>query len=150
MQGAALILMTIMGCDDTVTQCHHIETVDTRWETIQQCDAATEAQLARFGDEQYPVIVAACETALADATLQDTAPEGTVVTELAPDAKVPPAPIPDIAQDDSDNPDTDKRLVARLMTRVTDILPDADSIKSLAAKPAHVVTDTYAWVVKKL
>ena len=31
MQGTAMVLMTILGCDDSVTQCHYVETVEREW-----------------------------------------------------------------------------------------------------------------------
>lgn len=59
---AALIIMTILGCDDTATQCHHIEMLDERWATIQACDAVSEDKLATFSNLNYPVVVAVCQT----------------------------------------------------------------------------------------
>ena len=166
MQGTAMVLMTILGCDDTVTQCHYVETVDRQWVSVQECDAATEDQLARFTGLQYPVIVAACETAAADVAQNDGLPESasgepeteataadSAIVETAPAGPVPPADVPGTQAEAETEPGRlaiQKQRVERLMKRVVEILPDTDSIKSLAAKPAHVVTDTYAWVVKKL
>ena len=31
---AVLIAMTILGCDDSVSQCNYVATVDKRWETV--------------------------------------------------------------------------------------------------------------------
>ena len=162
MQGTAMVLMTILGCDDSVTQCHYVETVEREWASIQECDAATEDQLARFTNLEFPVVVAACETAVAEAgedgALPDSATAEPVPVEHASAqsgqaAPAPPADVTGVQAEAEAEPGRlarQKQRVERLMGRVADILPDADSIKSLAAKPAHVVTDTYAWVVKKL
>ena len=58
----ALILMTILGCDDSATQCHYVEMVDKRWATIQACDASSEDTLKLYGNLPYPVVVAVCQT----------------------------------------------------------------------------------------
>ena len=65
---AALIVMTIMGCDDSATQCHYIDTVDRQWQTVALCDAQAEAHMSRHQDANYPVIVAFCESVDAPAT----------------------------------------------------------------------------------
>lgn len=155
MQGTAMVLMTILGCDDTVTQCHYVETVEREWVSVQDCDAATEDQLARFADLQFPVVVAACETASDDVAQQDGAlPESAAAAPeegMTPPAEMADAPVAPVATDEEPGRlAIQKQRVERLMKRAVDILPDADSVKALAAKPAHVVTDTYAWVVKKL
>ena len=59
---AALIVMTIMGCDDSATQCHYIDTVDRSWQTVALCDAQAETYINRHQDRNYPVIVAVCES----------------------------------------------------------------------------------------
>ena len=71
----ALIVMTILGCDDSVSQCHYVSTVSGTWQTIAVCDAESKRQLPKFSNVNYPVIVAVCETSdkkMADA--QDPAP----------------------------------------------------------------------------
>ena len=60
---AALIVMTILGCDDSATQCHYIASVDRSWQTVALCDTQTEAQINRYRNSPYPVIVAVCESA---------------------------------------------------------------------------------------
>jgi hypothetical protein len=58
----AIIIMTILGCDDTATQCHFVEMLDQRWATIQDCDAETEQRLSDYNTINYPVVVAVCQT----------------------------------------------------------------------------------------
>ena len=58
---SALILMTIMGCDDTATQCHYIETVDHTYATVADCNDETGKRLDALSLKDYPMILAVCE-----------------------------------------------------------------------------------------
>lgn len=58
----ALILMTILGCDDSVNQCEFVETPPERFVSIELCNAASEAVLARYSNIGYPTAVAVCQT----------------------------------------------------------------------------------------
>ncbi|AKI00850.1 hypothetical protein IMCC20628_02146 [Hoeflea sp. IMCC20628] len=97
---AALIIMTILGCDDTATQCHHVEMLQERWATIQACDAVSEAKLRTFSNLDYPVVVAVCQTP-GDAGLEEVAnePAGAetdVVASRVPADSAPWVPSADI------------------------------------------------------
>ena len=90
---AALIVMTIMGCDDSATQCHYIDTVQQSWQTVALCDAQAETQINRHQDKNYPVIVAVCESAgdrmpadvaVPEARFDDAAWVGWRLAELLP------------------------------------------------------------------
>jgi hypothetical protein len=83
---SALILMTILGCDDTATQCHYVEMLDERWTNIQSCDADAEQQLAGYANIPYPVVVAVCQS-----------PEDSGLAEVAGDA------VDEINADDGDD-----------------------------------------------
>lgn len=151
---AALILMTILGCDDTATMCHHIETRDERWATIQACDAVSEDKLGLYSDTSYPVVVAVCQTPQ-DAGLAEVAGEPaepqvdpaeaarTIPADLLPKADIP-APQPETALSE-----TDPGLASRVLQRFKDVLPEAESLKALVAEPVHVVTDSYSWVARR-
>ena len=39
---AALIAMTIFGCDDSLNQCSYIDMAETRYATVQACDSEIE------------------------------------------------------------------------------------------------------------
>jgi hypothetical protein len=60
---AAFIVMSILGCDDAGANCAAIAQVPEQWQTIAACDAASEKQLARFTNVNYPMVVAVCQTA---------------------------------------------------------------------------------------
>ncbi len=135
---AALIIMTIMGCDDSGSQCAMLAEKPTQWETVAQCDDASEDALDEYSNADYPVIVAVCQTETAVGTAEATTPENP--TDLA--AAPPPPP----AEDKS--PKTLVDLASNLADKAK---PLTDSVKSvLIDKPVHVVKDSYSWVVRKL
>ena len=158
---AALIIMTILGCDDTATQCHFVEMIDERWATVQACDAVSEDRLKTYSNIDYPVVVAVCQTP-GDAGLGELAGEpatpGAVATaapEIAPPASdtpvpkvdIPAAATPDNAQ--SAQTATDSGFAARVLQRFKDALPEAKDLKALVSEPVRVVTDSYSWVAKR-
>lgn len=149
----ALILMTILGCDDSVTQCNYVEMIEERWATIQECDAASEDRLKDYSNIDYPVVVAVCQTP-EDAGLSELAGEPGIASPAADGATgamppadstsgevVPAEPVPEAEQDEG--------LAARVLSRFTDALPDAETLKSLVTEPVHVVTDGYSWVARR-
>jgi hypothetical protein len=153
----ALIIMTILGCDDSATQCHYVEMLDERWATIQECDAHSEDRLRGYANIDYPVVVAVCQTpgdsgieevaAEQGQPLQDTDSMAPAVQEaLVPQVDIP-AENPEQAQLSDD--EAEAGLAARMLKRVQDALPDAESIKSLVTEPVHVVTDSYSWVARR-
>ena len=160
----ALILMAILGCDDTATQCHYVEMRDERWATIQMCDAASEDKLKLYPNLEYPVVVAVCQTP-GDTGLPELAGEvpGETGTEtgdqiaavpvddsdnMVPKAEIP-SPVATPAQVDTANPDEDAGFAARVLKRFKDALPEAETLKTIAAEPVHVVTDSYSWVARR-
>tara|TARA_R110002020_G_scaffold35743_5_gene107806 strand:+ start:3868 stop:4368 length:501 start_codon:yes stop_codon:yes gene_type:complete len=160
----ALILMTILGCDDSATQCHYVEMVDQRWATIQACDASSEDTLKRYGNLPYPVVVAVCQTPedsglaeLAGAKADiPAAPEELAAASAAPSGvELPKAdiPAPEVAPAAngavSPGPEADAGFASRVLTRFKQALPEAGTLKSLVAEPVHVVTDSYSWVARR-
>jgi hypothetical protein len=140
---AALIVMTILGCDDSATQCHYISTVEGSWQTVALCDRESEKQLPKFSnDHNYPVIVAVCETASNDMT-----------------AMADPAPLPQLNPTQLDQqpelvptaPETEAKpnLPRRALAFITGALPDAEQLRNAVTKPVHYVEDGYSWVARK-
>ncbi|MCC0035556.1 MAG: hypothetical protein H6887_09870 [Hoeflea sp.] len=157
----ALIIMTILGCDDTATQCHFVEMLDERWETVQACDAGSEDRLKNYSNIDYPVVVAVCQTP-GDAGLGELAGEpavpaavATAAPEIAPPASDMPVPKVDIpvaaTADDAQNVQTatNSGFAARVLQRFKDALPEAKDLKALVSEPVHVVTDSYSWVAQR-
>lgn len=131
----ALIVMSILGCDDSGTQCTPIATASQRWTSIVACDAASERELEKFTAEKYPMIVAVCQSANAD-TIAEAGDEA-----LSDDAEQP------------DNPaetEAETGIARRAIKLVTNALPSTQGLKNVVEKPLHIVSDTYSWVVRKI
>jgi hypothetical protein len=138
---AAFIVMSILGCDDAGATCTPIAQVEQQWQTIAACDAASEAQLARYTNVNHPMVVAVCQTAdstaLADST-EDVAQIETANRSLAP--------VPQSPRDES----REGGITARAVRLVKDVLPSKQGLKETVIYPVHVVTDTYSWVARKI
>lgn len=134
----ALVVMTIMGCDDTVTQCNYIETIDRTWTSIALCDAQTEERMARVQDENYPVIVAVCESA-----------DDRVTMDMAGQHADSPSPAaPPVAAADADE-QARQGLAARALAIVKRAMPDRATVKTVVSTPVRIVEGGYSWVVKR-
>lgn len=57
---AAYFVLAIMGCADGAAACAEARVEPARYATVQQCQAAMPAALARNTDLSFPVISAAC------------------------------------------------------------------------------------------
>lgn len=140
---AALIVMTILGCDDSVTQCHYIDTVKHTWQTVALCDAQSEAQINRFQNSNYPVVVAVCESNSdqQNADLHDdlsaAATQQASVPQPAPSTE--PSPL-----------ETEPRgLAARTLAMLKRNLPEASALRQTMVKPFRFAEHGYSWVVRK-
>lgn len=138
---AALIVMTIMGCDDSATQCHYIDTVDRSWQTVALCDAQAETHINRHQNANYPVIVAVCESS-GDRMTAD-------VAKPAPEAK----PAETTAEADVPAPEqtveAKQGLAARTLGFVKKAIPDKAALKAAVTTPVRYAEDGYSWVVKR-
>ena len=157
----ALILMTILGCDDSATQCHHVEMLDERWATIQECDASSEDKLKLYSNINYPVVVAVCQTPQDTGVAEhggeriDVPAQGSDLTASAPTdpdiprpkAEIPEAVIAAPPKAPADALETaEAGIASRALTLFRSALPGADTLKAIVAEPVHVVTDSYSWV----
>lgn len=55
-------VLAIMGCGDDQSGCAEARIEPVRYATVQQCQAALPAALARNTDLSFPVISAACRS----------------------------------------------------------------------------------------
>ncbi|WP_085031985.1 hypothetical protein [Ensifer aridi] len=138
----ALIVMTILGCDDNVSQCHYISTVNGNWPSIAQCDTESQKELPRFSNRNYPVVVAVCET---------SGPAAVASTEPVPDAN---ATLPENApaQQGTTVPVEQKAkptLPKRAFALLSGALPDRERLKTIVTAPVHYVEDGYSWVARR-
>ncbi len=46
----AMIVMAIMGCDDSATKCTQLSLSEPKWETVAACDKDSEQELARYSN----------------------------------------------------------------------------------------------------
>ncbi|MBB4478276.1 hypothetical protein [Rhizobium etli] len=130
---AVLIAMTILGCDDSVTQCSYVATVDKRWETVAACDAEAERRLKAYANVSYPSVIAVCE-----------APKAVAAAEPPKPAAVPaPEPV--------------EQPVGKLASFAENIagqvrahLPSGRDVKETLSKPVHFVSASYSWVVTRI
>ncbi|MEI2300383.1 hypothetical protein [Ensifer sp. MJa1] len=131
---AALIVMTILGCDHDVSQCQYISTVNGTWPSIAQCDTASQAQLPKFSNANYPVVVAVCES---------TAPAVAAV-DLAPAV---PQPLPQTPPQQATEPEPG--LPKRTLAFLKGAMPDREKLKTIVSKPVHYIEDGYSWVARR-
>lgn len=134
---AVLIAMTILGCDDSVSQCSYVATVDKRWETIAACDAEAERRLKSYANVHYPSVIAVCE-----------APKAVAAAEPPKPAPIP-APVP--------APEPVEEPVGKLASFAENIagqvrahLPSGRDVKETLSKPVHFVSASYSWVVTRI
>jgi len=138
---AALIIMTILGCDDSATQCHYISTVEGSWQTVALCDRESEKQLPKFSNNQnYPVIVAVCETSSNDLT---------AMADPEPQPQLKPAPLETQAVPATTQTEAKPNLPRRALAFITGALPDTTQLRNVVTKPVHYVEDGYSWVARK-
>ncbi|AGS21985.1 hypothetical protein NXC12_CH02237 [Rhizobium etli] len=135
---AVLIAMTILGCDDSVSQCNYVATVDKRWETVAACDAEAERRLKAYANVSYPSVIAVCEApkALAAAEPPKPAPLPATAANTAPVAPEEPTGLAGFAEN--------------IAGQVRAHLPSGRDVKETLSKPVHFVSASYSWVVTRL
>jgi hypothetical protein len=139
---AALIVMTILGCDDNVTQCHYISTVNGTWPSIAQCDTESQKELPRFSNRNYPVVVAVCETSGTD-IVASTEPGQAPMAAPQTNAAAQQAPASPAPQEERPG------LPKRALTWLSGAVPDREKMKAIVSAPVHYVEDGYSWVARR-
>ncbi|API51658.1 hypothetical protein BMW22_08500 [Rhizobium leguminosarum] len=135
---AVLIAMTILGCDDSISQCNYVATVDKHWETVAACDSEAERRLKTYVNVNYPSVIAVCEApkAVAAAEPPTPAPVPAAASEVAVAAPQPAGRIAGFAEG--------------IAGQVRAHLPSGRSVKDTLTKPVHFVSASYSWVVTRL
>lgn len=136
---AVLIAMTILGCDNSISQCNYVATVDKRWETVAACDAEAERRLKTYVNVNYPSVIAVCEAPKAIAAAEP--PKPAPVPAAAPEVAVaaPEEPAGRIAG-----------FAEGIAGQVRAHLPSGKSVRDTLTKPVHFVSASYSWVVTRL
>lgn len=138
---AALIVMTIPGCDDNVTQCHYISTVNGDWPSIAQCDTESQKELPRFSDRNYPVVVAVCES---------SGPGMTAESEPVPELNATLPAQPGVQQNTTSTAEGgEPTLPRRALALISGAVPDREKLKAIVSAPVHYVEDGYSWVARR-
>lgn len=137
---AAIIAMTILGCDDAVKDCQYIATLQQRWPSIEMCNAVSEQQLTSFANVSYPVVIAVCQDPTASETADNAPPQA-----KTPDAETAAKP----PETEEQKREEERGMAARAISRVTSVLPSSDGIRTLFGKPVRLVENSYSWVAKK-
>lgn len=140
----ALILMTILGCNDSVSDCKYIATLDERWTTVELCDSVSEKQLGAFANANYPMVVAVCQTQEQAAMSPNPKPQASQPPGgAAPSTQTAAADTPALVEEEH------RTLASRAMERVKRVLPTSQGMRSIITTPVHFVSDGYSWVAKK-
>lgn len=157
MVSAALVVMTILGCDDSVSQCHYVDTVKGSWETVAACDNQSQKKLPAYTNASYPVIVAMCEKTV-DAPIAAAAESDIVVPPATP--PVTPAPSTSPAVTTAETPPAPpaanggaaarKPLPERAYAMIRGVLPDGQKIRHAISVPVHYIGDGYSWVATRI
>ncbi|MBB6179540.1 hypothetical protein [Pseudorhizobium flavum] len=130
---AAIIVLTILGCDDTATECHYVSTSERRWPTIELCTADSEAELASHANAPYPMVIAVCQR-----------PGESEAAATPPDQTITQNPEIDLTQEAKSD------LASRAIERVRAVLPTTEGVRTLMRQPIRLVEESYSWVAKKL
>lgn len=131
----ALILMTILGCDDSLSECAYIDTPKERWVNIELCHAASEQLLNGFTNVSYPTVIAVCQE-------PEPAPSAVATDATQPATSEELATAPDAAED--------KGLAERALDTVRLAIPGKEKVKMAFEAPLHVISDSYSWVARKI
>lgn len=149
---AALVVMTILGCNDAGTDCHYIATAEERWPTVTMCDTVSEDHLPAYANQPYPVLIAVCQDP-AVAGIPLPRPETLPASDQTAKADTPAAgetqQNTQITQAEPVSPEEAETLAGRAIQRVRNVLPTTEGVKTLMAKPVRLVEGGYSWVARR-
>ena len=151
---AALVVMTILGCNDSGTDCHYIATAKERWPTVALCDAVSEDHLPTYANQPYPVLISVCQDPeVAGLPNAAPVPAKRPTSESLPQQTADSAPSANgntqTAQTDEVSPEEAETLAGRAIQRVRNVLPTTEGVKTLMTKPVRLVEGGYSWVARK-
>lgn len=134
----ALIVMTILGCNDAGTDCRYIATAPNRWPSIAMCDAVSEEQLVGYANQPFPTIIAVCQNPQMAEAESPSVGHDVPRTNSSETLKGEPATSPE-----------ERTLAARAIQRVSSVLPTTEGVKTLMSRPVRLIDDGYSWVARK-
>ena len=89
-------VLTVLGCNDAVTQCRIVETEQVQYGSLDECYADSEVMMATNADASFPVFLARCDsTEVAERAYSSLEKDNidTIVT-----AELPQKELPDLTQ----------------------------------------------------
>ena len=72
--GPGYFVIAILGCADGGSSCTPVTTLQTRYESEQQCSAATPSALENNNNFDFPTLVASCRPGAPRASAQKARP----------------------------------------------------------------------------
>ncbi len=139
----SLIVMTILGCDHSATDCRYIATAENRWPSIELCDAVSEQQLGSYTNQPYPMIIAVCQKPEAGPS-ELVAANPRPAPPLAPEAGAPAEGSLPVTQEEK------QTLADRAIERVRTVLPTTEGVKAVMTSPIRLMEGSYSWIAKRL
>ncbi len=146
---AAIIVMTILGCDDSAVNCHYIETASQRWPTIAMCDAVSEERLPNYANQPYPVIIAVCQDPETAGLSPEPGPAKAASGTESVNNQTADSGSSENATDAEVTPEQAETLAGRAIQRVRNVLPSTEGVKTLMSKPVRLVEGGYSWVARR-
>ncbi len=148
MSAAALIVVTILGCDDSLTRCQYIDTSPDTYETVALCDEALERDLSHYKYSEYASVIGVCrsEDEPIEAALGGIAVTGIPEEQTKLAASSQPG-------DGSHLPEHGNRLLILAdgaLDKAVSVLPDRKQVRGVVVAPVDAVKGSYSWVVRKL
>jgi hypothetical protein len=127
----AMIVLSLLGCDDSGTQCHYLRTAQQRFETIDACRDASGLFLKSGHEEDYPTVVAICSPVVENA--------GQPVPPESPTEGTPVESAGELSE---------PGFLKRVATAIADVTPSRETIeKPIGAAAGGVVKVGNALVV---
>lgn len=153
---AALVVMTILGCNDSGTDCKYIATAQERWPSVAMCDSVSEDHLPTYANQPYPVLIAVCQDpeiagipnvgpipVTRPSASQETQPAETNTSDTSVDANAQKVEVAEVTPEEAET------LAGRAIQRVKTVLPTTEGVKTLMTKPVRLVEGGYSWVARK-
>lgn len=139
----AMIVMAIMGCDDSATKCTQLSLSEPKWETVAACDKDSEQELARYSNVKYPMVIAICQSP--EVTKAEAMQDNTEHQQQQQGAAALP-PTAETATKEPEKPN----LLQRTFGVIKQAIPTTEGVKTAVTTPVHVIADGYSWVVRKI
>jgi len=153
---AALVVMTILGCNDSGTDCKYIATAQERWPSVAMCDSVSEDHLPTYANQPYPVLIAVCQDpeiasipnvgpipVTRPSASQETQPAETNTSDTSVDTNAQKVEVAEVTPEEAET------LAGRAIQRVKTVLPTTEGVKTLMTKPVRLVEGGYSWVARK-